>query len=118
MSNVIDFFSMKKRKHEEQLFNLFRKANSFQNREQIDKLVDEKKLTVEDHKRFLAFLAHLQAKNIEPTELFQSVLTLSKYQFEQRYPFNWFTVVQNCLTFLTIIKEKNHKQYERFLSVR
>ncbi|WP_016836834.1 hypothetical protein [Ureibacillus thermosphaericus] len=42
MSNVIDFISMKKRKHEEQLFNLFRKANSFQNREQIDKLVDEK----------------------------------------------------------------------------
>jgi len=116
LSDVIDFFSIKKKKQEEQIVKLFRKANSFQNREQIDKLIDEKKLTVDDHKNFLAFLAYLQEKKIEPTKLFTSVLEMPKHQFEQKYQLNWFSVVQYCLIFLTILKEKNQEQYEQFFS--
>lgn len=115
LNNVIDFFSFKKKKQEEQIAKLFQKANSFQNREQIDKLIDEKNLTVEDHKNFLAFLAYSKEKKIEPTELFTAVLKMSKHQFELRYEMNWHAAVQNCLTFLTILKERDQEQYEQFL---
>ncbi|NLY79009.1 MAG: hypothetical protein GX072_03630 [Lysinibacillus sp.] len=118
MNNVIDFITTKKKKQEEQLTKLFSKANTFKNREEIDKLVDEKKLAVNDHKLFLAFLAYLEDKNIESSEIFKAVLTLPKHEFELKYEMNWFSVVQLCFTFLTILKENDVRQYEQFLSER
>jgi len=118
LDNIIDFISLKKKKQEEQMLKLFRKANSFQNREQIDKLVDDKKLTVEDHKNFLAFLGFLNEKGIEPTGLFKSVLKMSKHRFEQQYAVNWHAVVEYCMIFLAILKEKDQRQYDLFLSER
>lgn len=118
MDNVIDFLFVKKKKQEEQLIKLFRKANSFQNRAQIDKLVDEKTLTVEDYQHFLAFLAYLQNNKIEPASVFHSVLKMPKHRFEQTYQMNWHSVVRYCLIFLAILKKQNEKQYEQFLSER
>lgn len=116
MNKVIDFISIKKKKQEDEMAKLFQRANSFKNREQIDKLVEEKTLEVQDHKLFLAFLAYLKENQLEPSQIFKDVLTLPKHQFEARYEMNWFSVVQLCFTFLAILKENDHKQYEQLFS--
>lgn len=118
MNRVIDFISIKKKRQEEEMAKVLRKANSFKNREQIDKLVEEKTLAVQDHKLFLAFLAYLQENQLEPLQIFKDVLTLPKHQFEAQYEMNWFSVVQLCFTFLAILKENDKNQYEQFLSER
>ena len=116
MNNVVDFISIKNKKQSDQLHKVFSKANSLKNPQEINKLVEEKTLAVEDHQLFLAFLAYLEEKQIEPAAIFKAVLNLPKHQFEAEYEMNWQSVVQFCFTFLAIIKESDPKQYEQFIS--
>ncbi|MFJ8235013.1 hypothetical protein ACIQ34_04605 [Ureibacillus sp. NPDC094379] len=117
MNNVIDFISIKQQKQDEQVAKVFSKANSLQNPEQINKLVEEKSLAIQDHKLFLAFLAYLEEKQIDAVSIFQAVLKLPKHQFELQYSMNWHSVVQLCFTFLSILKENEPKHYQQFISV-
>lgn len=116
MKNVIDFISIKKCKQNEQLEKVFRKGNSLKNPLEINKLVEEKSLVLQDHKLFLAFLAYLEEKKIEPATIFKDVLKCPKHQFEQQYEMKWTSVVQFCFTFLTILKKNEPKQYELFIT--
>ncbi|MDN4495597.1 hypothetical protein [Ureibacillus aquaedulcis] len=115
MNKIIDFISVKQRKQDEKLDRMFRKANSLQDVQEIDKLVEEKALVVQDHKLFLAFLKYLELKELEPQTIFKEVLRLSKYRFEERYQMNWQSVVQLCFTFLAILKENDPEQYLEFI---
>jgi len=115
MDKVIDFISIKKQKQDEKLHKLFQKANSLQEVQEIDKLVEEKTLAVQDHKLFLAFLKYLELKGLEPKTVFKEVLQLPKFQFEARYQMNWQSVVQLCFTFLAILKENDPEQYLEFI---
>lgn len=116
LNNVIDFISIKENKQSEKLSKIFSKGSSLKNPQELNKLVEEKSLAVRDHKLFLAFLAYLEEKDIEPAEIFRAVLQLPKHQFEQRFHMNWSSVVQLCFTFLTILKENNPEQYKLFIA--
>ena len=115
LKNVIDFLSIKTKKQNDQLQRLFHRANSLKNPQEINKLVDEKTLALKDHKMFLAFLAYLEEKQLEPAKIFKEVLTLPQFQFEAQYAMNWQSVVQLCFTFLAILKESDPAQYEAFI---
>lgn len=117
MTKIINFLAIKQHKQNEQVSKIFQKANSLQNSEQINKLVDEKSLIVQDHKLFLAFLAYLEEQKIEPKSIFQAVLKLPKHQFEEQFQMNWHSVVQLCFTFLVILKENDPDQYKQFISL-
>lgn len=116
MNNIIDFLQLKQKKQTAKLEKVFLKANSLQQPELINQLVEDKELAVQDHKMFLAFLTYLEEKQIEPATIFNAVLTLPKHQFEAQYGMNWHSVVQLCFTFLTILKESDPIQYEQFIS--
>lgn len=116
MNKVIDFLQIKEQKQTATLEKVFQKANTLNQPELIDKLVEGKELAVQDHKMFLAFLTYLEEKQIEPATIFNAVLTLPKHQFEAQYGMNWQSVVQLCFTFLTILKESDPIQYEQFIS--
>lgn len=115
MHDIIDFISIKQKKDNEKLHRMFRKANSLQDAEKIDKLVTDKTLVLQDHKLFLAFLKYLEGKDMNPEMVFKDVLQLPKHQFEERYRMNWQSVVQLCFTFLAILKENNPEQYIDFI---
>ncbi|QCR32010.1 hypothetical protein [Lysinibacillus sp. SGAir0095] len=115
MNKIIDFISIKEQKQNEKLDKMFRKANSLQDVQEIDKLVEEKLLAVQDHKLFLAFLKYLELKELDPQSVFKEVLQLPKFQFEERYQMNWQSVVQLCFTFLAILKENDPEQYLEFI---
>lgn len=115
MHDIIDFISIKQKKDNERLHRMFRKANSLQNAEEIDKLVHDKTLVLQDHKLFLAFLKYLEGKEMDPETVFKDVLQLPKHQFEERYRMNWQSVVQLCFTFLAILKENDLEQYNAFI---
>lgn len=74
-----------------------------------------KKIDCGRSQKFSRLFGVFKGKKIEPTELFTAVLKMSKHQFELRYEMNWHAAVQNCLTFLTILKERDQEQYEQFL---
>lgn len=116
MNNIIDFIAIKQRKQNEKLDKMFRKANSLQNSEEINKLVETKSIALQDHKLFLAFLKFLEEKKIEPKVIFKEVLQLPKHKFEEKYEMNWQAVVQLCFTFLAILKENDLNQYNEFIS--
>lgn len=115
LNKVIDFISIKQQKQNERLDKMFRKANSLNEMQEIDKLVEEKSLAVQDHKLFLAFLKYLEMKELEPQVVFKEVLQLPKFQFEERYQMNWQSVVQLCFTFLAILKKNDPEQYLEFI---
>lgn len=115
MNQIIDFISIKQQKQDEKLDRMFRKANSLQDVQEIDKLVEEKSLAVQDHKLFLAFLKYLEIKELEPQVVFKEVLQLPKFQFEEQYQMNWHSVVQLCFTFLAILKNNDPQQYLEFI---
>lgn len=116
MTKIIDFISIKQQKQNEQLEKLFFKAKTSKHPNEIDKLIEEKILAVQDHKLFLAFIAYLEERKLEPANVFHDVLQLPKHQFEQQYEMNWHSIVQLCFTFLAILKENDPKQYEEFLN--
>ncbi|PYF06086.1 hypothetical protein [Ureibacillus chungkukjangi] len=115
LNQIIDFIAIKQQKQDEKLDRMFRKANSLQDVQEIDKLVEEKALAVQDHKLFLAFLKYLEVKELEPQAVFKEVLLLPKFQFEERYQMNWHSVVQLCFTFLAILKKNDPQQYLEFI---
>ncbi|HWL13286.1 MAG TPA: hypothetical protein VNQ57_09880 [Ureibacillus sp.] len=116
MNNIVDFISIKQKKQSEKIERMFRKANSLQDVQEIDKLVEGRALAVQDHKLFLAFLKYLEGKKLEPQQVFKEVLQLPKFKFEERYQMNWQAVVQLCFTFLAILKENEPEQYAEFIA--
>lgn len=118
MDNIIDFNSMKKEKHKKLFAEYLKKANSLKNAKEIDKLVEEKNLSIDDHQFFLGFLSYLEKEKIDPVSLFHSLIKLPKYKFEQQYPMNWYSVVEFCFTFLTILKKNEPKQYKKFIELQ
>ena len=115
MNKVIDFLAIRQQKENDALEKMFRKGNSLKNADELDSLVDRKLLMVKDYHLFLAFLKHLEDRNLEAKQIFQQVLQLPKHEFEGMYQMNWFSVVQLCFTFLAILKENDYDQYEKFL---
>lgn len=118
MDNVIDFASIKKERQNKQLAEILKKPNSLKNFEVLDKLVAEKKLSIEDHQFFLGFLAYLEKEDIDSIYLFHSLIKLSKYQFEQEFSLNWYTVVEFCFIFLSILKKNEPEQYKQFIELQ
>lgn len=118
MDKVIDFISIKQQKQNEQLEKLFRKGNSLQDVGNLNNLINEKQLIVQDHQLFLAFLKYLEDQRLDAKEVFHQVLKLPKHKFEHIYQMNWFSVVQLCFTFLTILKDNDNERYEEFLGLK
>lgn len=116
LNKIIDFISIKQQKQNEKIEKLFLKAKTAKHPNEIEKLIEEKTLAIQDHTLFLAFIAYLEERKLDPATIFQDVLQLPKYQFEQRYEMNWQSIVQLCFTFLAILKESDPKQYEEFLN--
>ena len=112
MTNILQFLQYKNEKDEQLIQKLFQKANSFD--ERLDQLIKSKHLQVDDHKLFLAFLAYLEQKQIEPRQLFKEVLKLPKHQFEMQYNMNWGQVVKLSVTFLTILRTNDLESYKQF----
>lgn len=113
MTNILDFLQYKNEKDETRLQQLFQKAHSLD--ERLDTLLETKHLQVEDHKLFLAFLAYLKEKEIEPQQLFRDVIHLPKFEFEARYQMNWGQVVRLAVTFLTILRINDPDGYQQFI---
>lgn len=115
MNKVIDFISIKKKRHNEQVEKLFFQAKTVKQLNKLDQLIEEKTLVVKDHSLFLAFIAYLEERNLDPATVFEDVLQLPKHEFERRYEMNWQSIVQLCFTFLSILKENDPEQYEQFI---
>lgn len=113
MTNILDFLQYKNEKEEARILQLFQKAHSLD--ERLDALIETKHLHVEDHKLFLAFLAYLEEKQIEPQQLLGDVISLPKFEFEARYKMNWGQTVRLAVTFLTILRTNDPNSYQQFI---
>ena len=113
MSPIIDFLQHYNAKQEQQIEQLFKKANSHS--ERLNLLVENKHLQPSDRTLFLAFLAYLEQQQIEAKQLFIDVIKLPKHQFEQRYKMNWAQVVSLSITFFSIIHETDRQAYDQFM---
>ncbi|MEE1130143.1 MAG: hypothetical protein UHX00_00790 [Caryophanon sp.] len=112
--DIIDFLQHKNIRDEAQFMKLFTKAHSLD--ERLDALIASQRVQLDDHPRFLAFLAYLQMEQIEPKTLFYDVIHLPKFQFEATYAMNWAQVVKLSVTFLAILRENDRESYEQFSS--
>lgn len=110
---IIDFLQYRSEKEEEMIVKCFQKANSLDTT--LDLLLERKELMLEDHKLFLAFLAYLKERNIEPATLFRDVISMPKHLFEAKYTMVWSQVVKLAVTFLTILRTNDKKSYQQFL---
>ena len=113
MTDLINFLQYRNAKLEQQLEKLFERANSPADR--VDALLKDKRLQLEDHKLFLAFLAYLEQQQLDAKKLFRDVLRLPKYQFETTYYMNWSQVIKLSVTFLTILRTNDQESYKHFI---
>lgn len=111
---LIDFLQYRSLKEELLIEKCFRKANSLD--ASLELLLQNKELHVDDHKLFLAFLAFLEEKELEPRVVFKDVITMPKHLFEAKYEMVWSQVVKLAVTFLTILRTNDIKGYEQFNS--
>lgn len=114
MQKLINFLQHKQQREDEHLAQLFKKANSFD--ERLELLLSTRQLQVNDHKLFLAFLSYLDEQQIKPEQIFRDVISLPKHQFEEKYDMNWAQVVKLACTFLVIIKENDPQAYNAFVA--
>lgn len=117
LGDIIDFISIKKEKNSNEVKSITQKAHSLKNPIEIDRLINGRELSVEEHKLFLAFLTYLDEKQLVPLKVFEDFFTLSKYNFEQHYVMNWSSIEYLSITFLTILRESNPKAYEKLLKI-
>ena len=113
MTTIINFLQHHNEKQEREIQKLFQKANSLDDK--LDTLIQQKHLQIQDHKLFLAFLAHLEQQQIPANQLFKDVLQLPKHQFESRYNMKWVQVVTLSVTFLTILRTNEPESYKQFM---
>lgn len=113
MTTIINFLQHHNEKQEREIHKLFQKANSLDDK--LDTLIQQKHLQIQDHKLFLAFLAHLEQQKIPANQLFKDVLQLPKHQFEARYNMKWVQVVTLSVTFLTILRTNEPESYKQFM---
>lgn len=118
MDNIIDFSTVRKERQTKQIAEFLKRPNSLSDMQEIDRLVGDKQLSLEDHQFFLGYLGALEKEEIDPVDLFHSLIKLSKYQFELAYPMNWYTVVEICFIFLAILKKNEPDQYQKFMELQ
>lgn len=109
---LIDFLQYRSQKEETLIEKCFRKANSLDTT--LDLLLQNKELRLDDHKLFLAFLAYLEEKQLEPKQVFKDVVTMPKHLFETKYNMVWSQVVKLAVTFLTILRTNDYESYRQF----
>ena len=110
--DIINFLQHKNARDEAQLAKLFTKSHSLD--ERLDALLAVKHIDMNDHTLFLAFLAYVDAQQLDAKSLFYDVIHLPKFQFEARYEMNWAQVVKLAVTFLAILRENDRESYEQF----
>ena len=112
MTDIINFLQYKNEKDEQLIERCFQKSYSLD--ERLDRLLQQKALQLADHQLFLAFLSYVEQQQLHAQTIFHDVIQLPKHQFEACYNMNWSQVVKLSVTFLTILKQNDVRNYEQF----
>ncbi|GLC87296.1 2-oxoglutarate ferredoxin oxidoreductase subunit beta [Lysinibacillus piscis] len=121
MGDIIDFMAKHNEREEKKRVQALQRyietQCSFQQPEKIDALVDERVIDVKKRSLFMALLAILKERQIEPFDIFKDAIEMDATTFETTYLLKWWSVVQLAFTFLAILKEHEPQMYASFLGL-
>lgn len=113
--NIISFKEKQQERELQKRYEYIQSMIQINERELFDKLIAEQALTDERVFSCNDFINALKKHGHDPFHIFESATFMLENDFYEEYELNWYTAIEEALTYYAIIRKNDRALYEEAL---